>query len=176
MNFFALQLLFFAFAHPSTHFVAKPLQGFSKRGRAMPSPCTEPPLFELLCLSNSSQGLAIAYLSRAFPLQISSVPCRCRVSHNCSTPWLLIALPSHALAAPCLSRQRRCKAYRLDSELCRCSTSHVDALPLLHSSMQFLCATSQGSAIAMPLSAIPSCALAKRTRAERCHCVQSRTS
>lgn len=151
-------------------------------------PRTEPPLFELPCLRNSSQGLVIAYLSRALPLQISSVLCfaaayqfvaflcRCRVSHSCSTPWLLIALPSHALAAPCLSRQCRCKAYRLDSELCRCSTSHVDALPLLHSSMQFLRATSQGSAIAMPLSAIPSCALAKRTRADRCHCTQSRIS
>ena len=173
MNFFALQLLFFAFAFPSVslRFLCTSAHIAAPRSYAFAMI-----FLPLLCLCNSSQGLAIAYLSRAFPLQISSVPCRCRVSHSCSTPWLLIALPSHALAAPCLSRQCHCKAYRLDSELCRCSTSHVDALPLLRSSMQFLCATSQGSAIAMLLSAIPSCALAKRTRADRCHCIQSRTS
>ena len=81
-----------------------------------------------------------------------------------------------ALARLIASIRSNAVALLLETELCRCSTSHVDALPLLHSSMQFLCATSQGSAIAMLLSAIPSCALAKRTRADQCHCAQSRTS
>lgn len=140
MNFFALQLLFFALATPSS---------------------------AILRFATAYQSIAMRFLAFL---------CRCRVSHSCSTPWLLIALPSHAIAAPCLSRQRRCKEYRLDSELFLCRTRVFSALPLLHSSMRFLCATSQGSAIAMPLSAIPSCALAKRTRADQCHCTQSRIS
>lgn len=164
MNFFALQLLFFAFAYLTFHIFA-----FAVHLPALPSSAIATHIPAQLYPCESVLRFAAAYQFVAFL-------CRCGVSHSCSTPWLLIVLPSHALAAPCLSRQCHCKAYRLDSELCRCSTSHVDALPLLHSSMQFLRATSQGSAIAMLLSAIPSCALAKRTRADRYHCTQSRIS
>lgn len=150
MNFFALQLLFFAFAyltclcgaHPRAtkqcHCYAHlcftvPLQGSASPDCAMPSQ------------GRSELSIATAYQSIA--MRFLAFLCRCRVSHSCSTPWLLIALPSHALAAPCLSRQCRCKAYRLDSELFLCRTRVFSALPLLHSSMRFLCAAPRLKAV-----------------------------
>lgn len=123
MNFFALQLLFFAFAFAAPD-TSLPRNAVAMRRRAI--------------LSQDAAYQFVAFL------------CRCRGSHSCSTPWLLITLPSHALAAPCLSRQCRYKAYRLDSELFLCRTRVFSALPLLHSSMRFLCAAPRLKAVPQP--------------------------
>lgn len=142
MNFFALQLLFFAFAHPSTHFVAKPLPGSSNltvqchrhSKRVIAPQCLGCSLRSVRRLSNSSQGFVIAYLSRALPLHISSLPFSAVAGYRIAAPRLgysspFPAMPSqrpaslgNAVAKHIASIRSYAVAAQVMSMLCHCFT------------------------------------------------------
>lgn len=136
MNFFALQLLFFAFAYRCV----------SARLVALPSPChgcafhfSSPPLSFSACRSRSLP-------LRCGTPQGSTLPSLIASMRNYALAFHFMALQSSALAAPFLSRQcprftlvryvlpSPCKAHRIHTKQCRCSSTRNGAMQLQHKS------------------------------------------
>ena len=143
MNFFALQLLFFAFAYrcvsarlvalPSPchgcafHFSSPPLSFSACRSRSLPLRCGTPQ-GSTFChrLSPRCGTMPLRFISwryRALPLpRLSSL--------GNALALLWYATFCLALARLIASIRSNAVALLLETVLCSCSTSHVDALPL----------------------------------------------